>query len=525
MSATADDRSRWRARGLRALDGCAWAALLLGALATLHTVGNRVAAYDEGIVLTGANEVLHGRWPGRDFYTNYGPATYFTLAWLWKLGGASMWMERALGVLTHFIIAGLSGQLAGRLLRRPFLPLAAAATLWALVPFGVGPYAFLMGLAALLGAALLVARARRRGASAGAWAGAGVALGLVAAFRHDVFVWACLFALPPAGWVAGRAWRRGELPSWIKVAAFGGGVALPIAIFWGPILVHGDLHRLLADYVWDQARWVLPARKLPLPRELSFTTAVVVGAATGPLWAFALFALAGAALDRWVLAAVAVAWAAVFPHVIGRTDLSHGLYVIAPTLIVACALLQLLAARSAATGGALALLLAAAVVLAATRPGVRPPRFDHQETVGRGAPVPFFLPAAKRAALAFIDANSAPGDPLYVGCFNHRRVILNDMDLYYLADRVGIGRWMQFDPGSITRAEVQEEVVADFKRTHPPVAVLGLHCWWPEPNRSREPGATLLDAYIRSNYEVVQKVEPYVFIKRLPGANDEIRRR
>jgi hypothetical protein len=173
----------------------------------------------------------------------------------------------------------------------------------------------------------------------------------------------------------------------------------------------------------------------------------------------------------------------------------------------------------------LTVLLVVALVVAVRRPEARLPRFDSEATVGRGAPVPFFDAAAKRAAVAFVEANSAPGEPLYVGCFNHRKVVINDLDLYFLTDRVGVSRYLQFDPGVITRAEVQLEVVADFKRLHPSVAIVGLRCWWPEPNRSREPGATLLDGYIRSHYQIVQKVEPYLFLKRIPGESDERRRR
>ena len=50
--------------------------------------------YDEGLILVGAMRVAAGQVPHRDFYANYGPGQFYTLAWLFDLFGSSVFVER-----------------------------------------------------------------------------------------------------------------------------------------------------------------------------------------------------------------------------------------------------------------------------------------------------------------------------------------------------------------------------------------------------------------------------------------------
>jgi hypothetical protein len=66
------------------------AAFVAGAIAMQRDV----SIYDEGIILTGARRVAQGALPHRDFYANYGPGQFFTLAAIFKLFGPSIFVER-----------------------------------------------------------------------------------------------------------------------------------------------------------------------------------------------------------------------------------------------------------------------------------------------------------------------------------------------------------------------------------------------------------------------------------------------
>jgi hypothetical protein len=63
-----------------------------------------VGVYDEGIMLFGADRVLHGAVPHRGFYALYGPAQFYVLAGLCKVIGTSVPVRRAgVALLNNFI--------------------------------------------------------------------------------------------------------------------------------------------------------------------------------------------------------------------------------------------------------------------------------------------------------------------------------------------------------------------------------------------------------------------------------------
>ena len=66
-----------------------WSILLLG------LDRNALNVFDEGSVLFGGLRVLWGDVPYRDFWTVYGPAQYWVVAFLFKIFGPSIIVERA----------------------------------------------------------------------------------------------------------------------------------------------------------------------------------------------------------------------------------------------------------------------------------------------------------------------------------------------------------------------------------------------------------------------------------------------
>ncbi|MBZ0090251.1 MAG: hypothetical protein K8H90_07730, partial [Thermoanaerobaculia bacterium] len=92
--------------------GLSFAALLFG------MDRSSVGVYDEGDVLYGAQRVLQGGVPYRDFWAIYGPAQYWVVAALFKLFGSSILVERLWDSLVRAGLAtlahGLSRRLGGR---------------------------------------------------------------------------------------------------------------------------------------------------------------------------------------------------------------------------------------------------------------------------------------------------------------------------------------------------------------------------------------------------------------------------
>jgi hypothetical protein len=486
--------------------------------ATVQSLGAPIMRYDEGLLLTHSRIVLEGGVPHRDFYTNYPPGIYLAIAGLWRATGETPWALRHLGLGLHVAIALLLGRLAGRALSRALCPLACGLALLWLLPLQAVPYAWLAGLALAL-LALELGLAARPFACGAALAG-------VACFRHDLFVYlaACLGALA-------LLWRA-RLPDVRRASAFALGLALPLLAVFAPLLARAGPGPVLRDLLLDQVRYVSAARRLPLPDLL---------AAPGPLPAFladyfpgaVALALAGTVLALLALAArrplglagpaaVAMLGAlslAVLPQMLGRTDSAHALFSATPALALAALLLRALAqrVRPAALGGIL--LLAGALLLALplwTRLWLRPLGWPELPS---GPPPYHGLPVTRdqARAIAWVSRHTRPGEPIYVGLGDHSRMVGNEVDFYFFADRPGSTRYLQFDPGLVTRADVQRGMIREIEAKGTRVAVLVQCCRRDEPNESRRPGASLLDRYLRRRFAPVKRFGPYLVAERDPA--------
>jgi len=85
-----------------------WIGLVLVCVAAqLAWMDATVGTYDEGLVLVGADRVLRGEMPYRDFWTLYGPGSYYLLAGLFKLFGEFALVERGLDIAAKTAIATL----------------------------------------------------------------------------------------------------------------------------------------------------------------------------------------------------------------------------------------------------------------------------------------------------------------------------------------------------------------------------------------------------------------------------------
>jgi hypothetical protein len=116
-------------------------------------------------------------------------------------------------------------------------------------------------------------------------------------------------------------------------------------------------------------------------------------------------------------------------------------------------------------------------------------------------------PDDARIAL-LIESLTRPGEPVYVGPAHHDRVLINNQMLQYLMARPSPTRWTDTHPGIQTSAPVQAEMIAEFAARN--VRYLVLSAEWEnarEPNESaKSSGVTLLDDYIRANFEEIEKL-------------------
>jgi hypothetical protein len=126
-----------------------------------------------------------------------------------------------------------------------------------------------------------------------------------------------------------------------------------------------------------------------------------------------------------------------------------------------------------------------------------------------------FTSRQRMRLVRFLQDETGSQEPIFVGCTSHRRVLASYVDVYYLARRPGATRYMQFDPGTVTSAEGQSEMIADLERNRPRIALRHPKCAWDEPNASMAEGSGLLDAYLAAHYAPSGKVGGFDVWRRI----------
>lgn len=511
------------------------ALFLLSALLQAPALVQPPSLYDEGLTLVGADRILRGEVPYRDFWNTHAPAQISVVAALFRVFGATILVERVYDLLVRaglavavFALAGRMGAGAGALVAW------AAATL----VFGqflhagyVTPPALLCAFAGLL---VLLAcpgdQEKTTGRRRGALALAGAAGGLAVLFRHDLGLEA-VAAGTLVIWV-GHAVRR-ETPRTLGAAArraagdslwyLGGAAAvtLPVAALF--LALGTPVHRLKLIFFEYPFLLYPQYRALPLPRSPAALLAsllpaviIVAGLARGLVGVRREGGTRGRSLP---LLALGLLGLLSFPQAYTRVNPTQQL----PVVVVALALLPALFAPGAARGRVRATLLplagAAALALLLAGPSARyaalarglPARgtaaTEHGIPRARGVP----LNPAQAEAVRAVRRMTAPGDALYVGLGRHDKARSNDALFSFLADRRCATYYHNLLPGLITAAGVQREVLAELRSRRPAAVVLwSLRDDAREPNRSRESsGVDLLDRGIREDYARARVVGPY----------------
>ena len=242
---------------------------------------------DEGIVLEGAQRVLNGQVPYRDFFSFYTPGSFYLVASLWKVLGDSFAVARFSIALSGAFLPSLTYVLARRACTREIALLVAS-----LVAIGGVEYRFLVlhnwystVFACLaLYAALRVLETHRR-----VWSFAtGSLCSFTAMFEQSkgAGVAAGLFF----GFLTLRILGRKPLFRRSELAALGLGLLWPMALVCTYFAGQQSLAQMLNDWVWPLRHYTL-ANHVPYgyqnwsdhSRDLIFHT--------GPVWAIAVKAL------------------------------------------------------------------------------------------------------------------------------------------------------------------------------------------------------------------------------------------
>jgi hypothetical protein len=474
-----------------------------------------IAPHDEGLMLQAGARIASGEWPYRDFWTNYPPGQPLVLAVLQEIFGASLLAWRVVAVAVDAGVALLAYRLAQR--RAPEIYalgawLAVASVMaFPMLP-GPNPPALLLSFAALLAA-------RRRPGPAGALAG------LACLFRFELGIAAIAGVLLAAP--RGQHARALGTAAGVAVVSLGPFLVIAPHAMWHdtigfyaiqglqrlpfPLAFHGPWRpsKLIEFYiplilVAALALWCLQMAVGRERRRVNARASMHGGIAAGP-------PSPGPDPEAWSLAPLALVG---LGYLIGRTDVYH----LVPLAAVLPVMLTWTAAVSRIPWLRVALLAGLALIAiygVERRAGqlLHPPA---------GAAVPGPAGAGVQTAPADAQALGAleselaqvtrPGEPIFVTDARTDRVTAGDSLLYVITGHPNATRYDVMQPGVVTTAPVQNEIVSSLRRAHTRVVVR-----WSDPRAqqnepngsSRSSGVHVLDAYLRDHYRPIARYGVY----------------
>jgi hypothetical protein len=212
-----------------------------------------------------------------------------------------------------------------------------------------------------------------------------------------------------------------------------------------------------------------------------------------------------------------LAWAplvlAGLAYLLARTDEFH----LVPLAAVLAIALAAAGARTAVRAEAIAagVVLALVVLHGLDRQAGRIRHGAEQAEVRDGVRTEAPDAAALRRLQAAVDARSKRGDRVLVAPPRFDRVRVGAPLLYVLLDRANPTRYDVIQPGVVTTAPVQREMLRDLRRTRLVVRWLDVRARATEDNASgRASGVTLLDKAIERDFRAVRRFGDYLLLER-----------
>lgn len=484
-----------------------------------------VYGYDDGIVLTGAARVLRGSVPYRDFWSMYGPATFYFNAGLMSLFGEYAIVPKVVGIISKLGIVAISTWIISNYHKWPSAMLGGLTVASVLTGVGFDLFPVFQSLLLIMVAIALVTQSRN--VALGAFV-AGVCLGLAALFRHDLGAYSLISLVL---YFLFRLFAKHErFPSKSSVIScfifFGVGCALVFLPPAGILILVAGWETLFHDLFYFPAVVYPEVRRLPWPTTLTWDLVVYLPALT-PILPFIRSTddMRGKRhIDSdglfYLLCLTALLFILKGSVRTSPIHLAPALVLFLTCLFVAVPVSAL--ARPFRISTAIAvpfvLFLAAWIAQHAFRPALGTisdflQRGQTELTNACSKPVhPKLLCLAfpERYAAALDTLNLLePGDGIYVGVADHRDIHLNFQAFYFVAGNFSPSRLEELHPGLQDQKNVQLQMIRDFDAAPPKLIYLDTaFSGVMEPNQSRfNTPHTDLDDFIRSNYRIIDSFE------------------
>ena len=494
------------------------------------------------MIAYGAQRILQGDVPHRDFWVIYPPGQLLAIAALFKVLGSSLAVERAWDIALRAGIALLAYLVTARLAPRRYALLAGAMSLLWLQGIRFYGYPLIPALLLTLVSVWFFIGFLHRQSIIRNLFMAGLFTGLLVAFRHDIAFYVCIaegLAIFGAHVLDRRAARSNASPPSTLLAVVSSlcaGVAvgvLPLVVY---LVAEVPASVLLDQWIVFPATVYPAVRALPYPAFFSSSPESIV-----PFYfhflvlAIAALFLVGApqsmqpekqAQVRKVVIFLALLIGLMFLKSLVRPHLAHLIHVLVLSFVLGAVVWSALPAgwlfhaiRALLAIAFCAMLFdpiytAQAESIWQERLRANAAAFARSANFSRAGGL-LVLPD-QAAAIDYVRAHVPPGERIFVGNGRHDVVLLNDVLFYFLSERDSATRYHELVPGVATTARVQQTIIDDLQSKHVRVVVLFLGAdLVREPNDSaRSSHVTLLDDYLKQQYRLAGQAGNYRWLEK-----------
>lgn len=473
--------------------------------------------YDESVILVGAERILNGEIPYKDFFLMYTPGQYYVLAALFKTFGVSVLNERIYDIIIKSLLAVVVFLVIRLLSSNKYAFTGwAMALLWSgYINFAAYPvYPALLFI--FISVYLLLLHFKQGRIVHSIICALSIVIAIL--FRHDL---GGMAALAIAFVLLLRRVMKVD-PSWRPLLSYAGSGIIVGAPFVFYFFFYSNMQAVIRNLILFPLSEFQEFQSIPYPTHLSIFTM--------PFFVFPVVLLIGVAMAiifmrrnydttlSFGILTLSLLGIVFFKQASARSDIVHllplGLLSVTLAPVLLSAALQGMS-FSARQRGLIVILFIAVFGITLYKPVLM-----RIQSIPEKYRITVFNPDTERIkytrlrdedikkVAAYIKKVTSEDDYIYSGLKDHDALLFNDALIYFLAERRPATRYHEMNPGFTDTLTVQEEMVSELKKKNVRLIVLISGLWNKEPASSRPP-VDVLDTYILTHYELRKRFGKY----------------
>jgi len=482
--------------------------LIISVIYYIPIIKSPLAPFDEAVILVGADRIMKGEIPYKDFLTIYGPAQIYTLATLFEFFGVSVTVERIYDIIIKSFLSIIIFLIIRKIASNKTAIIGWVMSLiWIEYSyFHVYPV-YPAVLFTFISVYFLLFHIEQEKKSYVVLSAISIVIAIL--FRHDLGGLAALVITT----ILILRKKISKQKSWLPLIyyiATGIITSVPV-IIW--LLIYSDINAALNDLIYYPlsipgqqglpypvlSRWNLPFYVFPsvlLIGLLTFIKLIKQKMINTTAYGILLISVVGIVFCNQL-------W--------GRTDITHLIPSSLAAILLSPILMHTLLKINSQSSRFYAFIFMLFIIFFGIT--LSKPLEKKFQLLPRNYSISVINPDIKRAKYAFISQDikdvvsfiqniTTLDEYIYVGVKNHDNLVMNDPIFYFLAERNCATKYHELSPGHVTTVKIQNEMVNELKNTNTSLVVLA-------PRHSSEPNISgidvkidILDEYISSNFEL-----------------------